>query len=341
MIQVKYDERLRAVATCLLFTPYADANNSHRPHPLRATILEQIEPYRDHPCAEFFRELVAAGCFGSRFYCLAVQLTAQPPFSWVAPTSATKRRLSVNDVFVELGVEVRFPRLLTEFFDDAKLTAVWETTSADWETVRRQVQQVVDECAIDAWQESFWGATPKQLVVAPNPTDPPYFGFAADNEREAFCIIGPDSFPTAMSLPTDYDPFDYTRDIENTVNLIVHEFGHIFLRSARRQIAALARSAQDCGFGMELRGWFPRMYTSLAGQLEEIVVRAVQGIFRAERTSRAAGDSLIQREMEQFGIELLRPVYESMLQARADGKRLGPERCVALARPVILGRRAE
>ena len=338
MIHIGADDRFRTTAACLLLTPYVEENvEYHRPHPLRAYTLKAIEPQRDHPCAKLFRDLVAAGWFGSHFYSLAAWLTPSSPFRWTAPfeeVSECSLSPEGRTLAKERGLEETYPAVLTSFLQAAGLPGFWQATREEWQTVCEQVRAALDRYHVEHWMESFWGPPPKPLLVVPNPTDPPTFGFAPSNRREAFCIIGPLAVPWSAPETLLAELFDYSRD-ESAADLGVHEFGHIWMAQARTQISELAEQTADVGQTLRLKDWFPRMYSQWPKQIEEMTIRAVQGAWRAEQISAKSADRFIQEETERFGISILPSIYRLIIEERQEGRRLGPEGCVRAARAAV------
>ena len=340
MIQVRYFNSFRAVAACLLLTPYMDYMAQQRafalPHPLHAQAAAWVEAQREHPCAIYFRELIERGdYFGSHFYWLAAQLIPEPPFSWINDVAGLKRGLPDDAIFAELQIVERFPALLSSFMADAKLAEFWQVTAAEWQTAREQVQMALAVGGVDDWQASFWGPATRELFLMPNPTEPPCFGFASSNRAQAFALVGPNQVPTNTADAEVAAKFDY-RLSDNVLNLAVHELGHSLFDQARPAFDGLVGELQATGFRLELRGWFPEMYPELPIQLEEIILNAVQATYLTECVSRQAGEAFVADKVRQFGVGILRPIYERIVTARVGGKCVGAEGCVAIAREVVM-----
>jgi len=102
--------------------------------------------------------------------------------------------------------------------------------------------------------------------------------------------------------------FDYGRG-DSVADLVVHEFGHTYLVQAREAITILAGQTEDVGQALELKDWFPEMYGDWTLRLQEVILRAVQAVWRAERVSRDSTDAFIQEQTHRFGLALLPSIY--------------------------------
>jgi len=72
-----------------------------------------------------------------------------------------------------------------------KLRSLSSAAAGEWERVCRQCTEGLSRYGVQGWLTSFWGPSPKRLVLVPNPTDPPQCGFGPSTTGEAFCIVGP------------------------------------------------------------------------------------------------------------------------------------------------------
>ncbi len=340
VIDVRTEDRFRNTAACLLLTPYIDENLEHYlPHPLRATVLTAVEPHRDHPCAALFRDLLAATGFG-QFYCLASWLTSTPPFKWTGPPADMIEHFHLpphlRQQWRELSITERWPQLLTSFSDDAGMGALWRELEPDWDRICRQCREGLDAHSVEDWMASFWGPPAKRMALVPNPTDPPGFGFGPTNRTDAFCLLGPPTVQKDTPEAEREAHFDYSRG-ETIADLTVHEFGHTFLASVHAQVVDVAEHTADTGASLHVRSWFRDSYPSWTTRLEEIILRAVQGVWRAECVSRGSADRFIQEEVDRFGLDVLPDVYQALLEARERNTRPGPAGAVEVAQAVLLG----
>jgi hypothetical protein len=318
MIEIHAEDRFRAVAACMLLTDYVNENLEwNRPHPMRAQVLPVIEPHRDHPCAAFLRERLAAVGFG--ICSLAGGLTADAPFRWRDSSDAERDR-----------PEQHYPELLTSFHEEAGLDELWRSLAAEWETVHQQCRRGLDRYRVEEWMASFWGVMPKRLLLVPNPTDPPCFGFGPSNNEEAICIAGPPAV-SRNALEGELDElFDYSR-YDGTADLAIHEFGHTYLDLARAEVEALAEQTADIGASLALKDWFPEVYEGWPHRLMETILRAVQATWRAEAVSRQSAEEWLAQEADRFGLDILPPIYCALLAVPASDRPLRPEGVVAAA----------
>jgi hypothetical protein len=265
---------------------------------------------------------------------MAANMTPGLPFGWIAPFRDVVAWLPPGEEPTEFGLEERLPSLLTSFAIDAELPETWESTRQEWEQVKQQVHGALATGTVEAWVHSFWGPAPKQLVVVPNPTDPATFGFAPSNEHEAFCLIGPQTVPPTAPEASAGCLFDYARG-DLVTSLVVHEFGHSYLTAQKRGMHRLAEQAHAASLALPLRGWFHDMYPTEEIQLEEMILTAVHGVWKAEKVSRDEGERHINESIERFGIELVRPIYEGLLEQRRARTRPGAEGCMLASRAAI------
>jgi hypothetical protein len=77
------------------------------------------------------------------------------------------------------------------------------------------------------------------------------------------------------------------------------------------------------------------MYPTEEIQLEEMILTAVHGVWKAEKVSRDEGERHINESIERFGIELVRPIYEGLLEQRRARTRPGAEGCMLASRAAI------
>ena len=336
VIHIEIGDRFRATACCLLLTPYAEENLTyHLPHPLRVATLAAIKSHRDHPCAKLFREHAAAGNFGGQFYSLGAWLTTCHPFSWTAsPAEITSQGGIWPEALERLAADGSYPALLTSFLEDAKLPRVWRSLQREWTRVAEQCRAALIRYDVEGWMLSFWGPPTKRLVLVPNPTDPPTFGFGPSNRTEALCIVGPPAVPKETPDGETEALFDYAHG-DGVADLVVHEFGHSYLAQAREAISHVAEQTAEVGRSLQLKDWFPKMYGEWPMQLEEIILRAAQATWRAEKVSRRSADEYVQNESDRFGLAVLPPMYHLLLEQRINGVSPMPEGVARTARQAL------
>jgi Domain of unknown function (DUF4932) len=328
-IAVEAEDRFRATAACLLLTPYGELRSDRLlPHPLRTETLALVQAYRDHPCAEFFRQHIAGGNFGGQFYSLSAWLTPTAPFRWTGK-QAEMEASNLPPPVKRYLVDDRYPELLTSFVTDAKLPQFWRTTAGEWEGVCWQCSDSLARYGVQDWLASFWGPSPKRLVLVPNPTDPPQCGFGPSTTREAFSIVGPPAVLKDAPPGSPHSSFAYGQDSE-LASTTVHEFGHTYIGVAREQIHALAKDTEEFGRSLQFRGNFAD-YGEWPMELEEAILTATQGVWQAERDSRAAADDVIAWQVNAYNLTILPAMYQALLEARKGGRTLGAAAVVECA----------
>ena len=332
-ITVQAEDRFRATAACLLLTPYGELRSERLlPHPLRVATLAHVEAYRDHPCSVFLRKHITDGNFGGQFYSLTAWLTPEAPFRWTG-SRAEMEAWELPPPVKRYLVDDKYPGLLTSFLEDAKLPQLWLDTAEEWDRVCRQCTECLSRYHVQDWLASFWGPSPKRLVLAPNPTDPPQCGFGPSTPREAFSIVGPPAVLKDAPQGSPHSSFDYGQGTE-FASTTVHEFGHTYLGVARDQIRALARDTEEFGRSLQFKGNFAD-YGEWPMQLEEAILSATQGVWQAEEESPAAADNVIAWQVGAYNLTLLPPMFQALLEARKGGKTLGAATVVQVAGDAI------
>jgi len=339
MIHVGTQDRFRDTAACLLLTPYADENLEHHlPHPFRAKVLAAVERHSDHTCAVLFRELLAATGFG-QFYCLSSWLAPAPPFDWLGSRAAVLETFhlppDLRQAWRDLSVVERWPGALTSFHGDAKLAELWQALEPEWTAIYEQCRSGLESHRVEDWLLSFWGTPTRRMMLVPNPTDPPTFGFGLTNSTEAFYLLGPPAVARQTPESERDRRFDYAcGDVLS--DLAVHEFGHTFLTDVREQLVAVAENTAEIGASLEVKGWFPGSYRSWRTRLEEIILRAIQAVWRTECISRESAHEFVQNQIDSFGLVVLPTIYQGLLEARQRNMTLGPAGVVAAAEAALL-----
>lgn len=77
------------------------------------------------------------------------------------------------------------------------------------------------------------------------------------------------------------------------------------------------------------------MYGEWPMQLEEIILRAAQATWRAEKVSRRSADEYVQNESNRFGLAVLPPMYHLLLEQRINGVSPMPEGVARTARQAL------
>ena len=315
LIDIVSEDRFRTTAACLLLTPYVELGLSERlPHPMRARVASAIERHRDHPCARMFRDHVSGGNFGGQFYSLSAWLSPCPPFGWTAPLEVVVGS-HIPPSIKGLATEA-YPERMTAFHRDAGLAGLWDALGSESSWIYQQCRAALERWRVEEWMLSFWGPSPKRLVFVPNPTDPPTFGFGPSNRQESFAILGPPAVPKQTPDEQWAGMFDYSRT-DDLGDLVIHEFGHTYLRTVEDGIGALAKETADIAASLELKGRFPRTYADWPEQLEETIIRAVEGLWRAEVISQESAHLGIHKDAERYGLTVLPPIFDAMTEARA------------------------
>ena len=332
-ITVEAQDRFRATAACLLLTPYGELPLDRLlPHPLHTETRAQVQAYREHLCARLLRQHIAEGNFGGQFYSLSAWLTPTAPFRWTGK-QAEMEASNLPPPVKRYLADDRYPKLLTSFVNDAKLPQFWRTTAGEWKRVCRQCTEGLTRYRVQEWLTSFWGPSPKRLVLVPNPTDPPQCGFGPSTTKEAFSIVGPPAVLKDAPQGSPAASFDYGRGSE-LASTTVHEFGHTYIGVARDQIRALAKDTEEFGRSLQFKGDFAN-YQEWPMELEEAILRATQGVWQAEEESRAAADDAIAWQVRAYNLTILPAMYQALLEARGGGKTLGAATVVQSAGEAI------
>jgi hypothetical protein len=321
VVDVEAEDRFRATAACLLLTPYGELRSDRLlPHPLRTETRAQVETFREHPCAQLLQRHIADGNFGGQFYSLSAWLTPTAPFRWTG-RRAEMEAANLPPPVKRYLADDAYPTLLTSFVADAGLPQFWRTTAGEWERVCRQCSDCLTRYGVAEWLASFWGPSPKRLVLVPNPTDPPQCGFGPSTTREAFSIVGPPAVLKDAPQGAPHSSFAYGQDSE-FASTTVHEFGHTYIGVARDQIHALARDTEEFGRSLQFKGNFAD-YGEWPMELEEAILSATQGVWQAEKDSRAAADDVIAWQVNAYNLTILPAMYQALLEARKGGRTLG------------------
>jgi hypothetical protein len=335
VIAVEAEDRFRATAACLLLTPYGELRSDRLlPHPLRTETRAQVEVFREHPCAQLFQQHITDGNFGGQFYSLSAWLTPTAPFRWTGRRAEMEASNLPPPVKRYLADDA-YPTLLTSFVADAGLPQFWRTTAGEWERVCRQCSDCLTRYGVAEWLASFWGPSPKRLVLVPNPTDPPQCGFGPSTTREAFSIVGPPAVLKDAPPGAPHSSFAYGQDSE-LASTTVHEFGHTYIGVARDQIHALASDTEEFGRSLQFKGNFAD-YGEWPMELEEAILSATQGVWQAEKESRAAADGVIAWQVNAYNLTILPAMYQALLEARKGGKTLGAAAVVQSAADAVRG----
>ena len=88
---------------------------------------------------------------------------------------------------------------------------------------------------------------------------------------------------------------------------------------------AAKKNLEEIGKSLELKDRFPATYAAWPEQLEEMIIRAVEGVWRAEVVSADSAALGIAKETERYGLALLGPLHAELTQARAELSTLGPD----------------
>ncbi|MCD4753029.1 MAG: DUF4932 domain-containing protein [Anaerolineaceae bacterium] len=309
-LQVRFDERIRLTASALLLTRFQHEQNQFKWHSLKNIVLAHIEPFQHHPFIDLLSQL-SEKWWMHRFYSIAVLLEPRE--------GAFRASEELTRQIPELGI-VPYNELLWQFSQESRIQDLWLSTSHLWEQVIADCSTLLVDGKVEEFLTDVYGPTVRNLIVVPNPLDPAAFGFGALNAESMFSIIGPPAIPVTDSREPGY--LEWGSDL---ANLVVHEFSHPLLTSTKGH-ANLVEATKHLAEHITARGYFVRMYDSWEGQIDEIIIRAIEVLYLLETQGDAAAETKLEKEMSEYGIHLIRPIFDllrSYLEERHRGKYAG------------------
>lgn len=313
-IEIKIDDRIRLVASVLLLTKFVNENSGWKPHPLRVQTIEYLEAYREHPCATVSRE-IAESWWMSAFYCYAVLLKQA---SGVFAIRQDAIPCGYDTQYVKHFEEKGYSNLLRCFYEDTEIGLFWNRTDELWHEVQHDCHRCLHGNGLDEFLELFFGAFPYQMVLVPNPLDPPKFGFGPNDGTTIYCIWGPPAVPLGSE-----DPVRYARFGRQLAHMAFHEFAHSLWDNSRKQYPVLIDKTASLGGTMTLKGWFPKMYETWEEQFDEIFIRAATALYHEQLEGEASACAMIDKEKEEFGIDVIDRMFwclRGYLSARRRGE---------------------
>ena len=318
---VRIEETVRTTASGLLFTRFADEQSTYKWHPLKSKALTHLAPLREHPFVVLLKRLATQWWMNS-FYSVSVLLESCDRGGYRTPEA-------LSNQIPELLSE-GYSDLLWEFQCAPLLAELWETTSDLWSGVARECEQLLGSCRVGEFLQTFYGEADRRLTVVPNPLDPASFGFAPSNAENYFSLVASPAIPR-----TEAREVTYTEWGPSFAGLVIHEFSHALLMSARRNCPSLIDETRHLADWMSPRGYFATMYTTWDIQFDEVFIRAVEALWCQVTEGDAAARQKLEDEERKYGISLIHPMYGALrdyLAHRNEGKYGGlrdflPELC--------------
>jgi hypothetical protein len=250
----------------------------------------------------------------SAFYCYAV-LLEQASKSFALRGDAVPT--GYNTQYMKHFEEERYSDLLRRFYEDTEIGLFWARTDDLWCEVQEDCHGCLQRSGLDEFLELLFGAVPYQMVLAPNPLDPPTFGFGPDDGTTAYCIWGPPNVPL-----NSQEPVRYARYGHELAYMAFHEFAHSLWDNSRKQYPALIDRTRSLGAAMTLKGWFPKMYSTWEEQFDEIFIRAATALYHEQLEGEAAARAILDKEKKEFGIDVIDRMF-GCLQQYLSARRCG------------------
>lgn len=315
-IEIRIDDRTRAVSSVMLLTDFVDENKGcGERHPLKVRTIEYLADFEDHPCAVAARKL-APDNFMHRFHSYALALPLEIWTECGSDGTTLKEPLLAGECFNTFD-EVDFGSLLYQFCARADLRALWNETQAEWETARKDCAEIVRNGKVEEFIDLLYGQTDLRLVVIPDPLDPPTFGLAPSDGHTCHAVLG-------APVTNDRNPSGrYSYDPKMTADIVFHEFSHALWRAARDAYPAILEETAFLQNTMEYRGYFPGSYPDWDIQLDEIVIRAATAHYTAYRDGDEKAQAFLDHEKQEYGIELIDTVFHALgryMEARKRGE---------------------
>jgi len=292
-ILVQLDDRIRNTATALMLTRFASEQPHLKKHPLVPDVLTYIQNFQTHPFIQLVNQL-STNWWMDKFYTLAVSIESD------------------NGSFnVPMNLHFQFPSdypgLFYQFCRDAKLSDLWKNSESLWSNTITNCTNLLQKGLVEEFLTLLFGSTKRNLILVPNPLDPPSFGFGVSNSINAFSIIAPPAIPNSDKRK----PF-YSEWHANLPKFVIHEFAHSLLASSADH-AQLIKSTEYLANQMKFRGYFSHMYSNCESQLNEIIIRAIEAVYIWKTEGQDAAEKRLVKEESDFGITLIRPIFDYLL----------------------------
>jgi len=318
-IQVRQDDRIRAVASVLLLTELVHMNDYWKHPTVKTLSMEYLAPYRDHPCAKASREIDPTQSMGSAFHCYAVQLDLSSgrftPKSEPSPFEASS--------FARFE-ELRFADLLTDFYHDAGLATFWEKTADLWDETIADCRAMLAEEDPGVFLDLFYGHSAAHLVVVPSPLNPTSFSYGPWVGGTAYAIVGPPNVAQGSSCPVRYSHLK--REFQGC---LFHEFSHSLLNMVEDSVPETAEHLYAIFSIMPSNKKFQDLYAEGPNSrlcFDEILIRAATALYEKEMGREVSGTAYLARQEEEYGLGWIRPLYQALdeyLMQRKAGKYQG------------------
>jgi len=298
-VSVQIDDRVRLMASVLLLTKFVSENPGSKPHPLRVETLEFLREHDSHPCVEACRGLPRRHWM-SAFYCCAVQLRRDGSVFSLPKLDGSHEG---EDDFADFE-QAGYPALLSRFREDTGIDSLWRRTDELWSEAVHDCRTLLGDSNLDEFVELCFGRVRHKLVFVPNPLDPPTFGFGPSDGQTAYCIMGPPWVPQDTA-----DAVRYASYGRSLAYVAFHELAHSLWNDARNQCPSIVNETGAWDHSMVLKGYFPKMYESWSGRLDEIVIRALTALYCKELEGEPAAQLMLKKEKDESGIDVIDRVF--------------------------------
>ena len=311
-IRVEIDDRVRLTSSALLLTRFREEQSCFKHHPLNDIVFHRIENHKQHPFIKLVNQL-SENYWMDKFFAMAVSLEL------------------CDGVFVpNPELKYSFPdnygEMIQQFSQDARLNELWCQTSLLWDRVCSDCSMLLSNGNVEDFLELMFGPISQKLIVIPAPLIPPSFGFGISNQNATYSVVG----PPAISIDDEVIP-EYIYWGTLLTSLVVHEFSHSLLLAEEGHDNLVERTSHLEG-SMHLSGYFPDLYSNWEGQLNEMIVRAIEILYLSEEEGEAVAQRRMEKEIEQFGVTLIEPIFYG-LKKYIGNRRVGE--CAKLSSAIL------
>lgn len=315
MIRIEFDDRIRLIASVLLLTKFVDENSSWKPHPLKEETIKYLSRFSDHPCARASREL-AESHWMSAFYCHGV-LLEQAARGFALRKEAKPVGYDVSEGLKDFE-DKGYSSLLASFYGETDIESFWKQMSHLWAEAETDCRRLLHDSGLSEFLQLFFGRVDYDLLLVPNPVDPPSFGFGPNDGTTSYCILGPPNIHKESS-----DPVRYAGDPAHFRYVVFHEFAHWMYGRVQAQYPTIVEETAHLRDGMTFKGYFATHYDTWELYLQEIIIRATTALYTGEVDGKASAQAVLERERTEYGIDVIERVYSLLreyLEARKRGE---------------------